>query len=64
MEAKASAVIAPDYVVDEGGLLYFYLRTAANPSDRAELVLLVFRNYGKMTFYTTTMQSWKVVTKG
>ena len=40
-EAKARAIIAPDYVVDEVGLLYFCPRTVANPSDRAELVRLV-----------------------
>ena len=41
MEAKASAVIALDYVVDEGGLLYFFLRLATNLDNRAELVRLV-----------------------
>ena len=40
-EAKASAVIAPDYVVDEGRLLYFCRRSATNPDDRAELARLV-----------------------
>ena len=40
-EAKASAVIAPDYVVDEGRLLYFCRRSATNTDDRAELARLV-----------------------
>ena len=33
-------MIAPYYMVDEGGLLYFCLRPAINPDDRAELVRL------------------------
>ena len=41
MEAKESAVIALDYVVDEGGLLYFCPRSATNIVNRAEVVRLV-----------------------
>ena len=63
-EAKASAVIAPDYMVDEGGLLYFCSQTAANPSDRAELIRLVVPELLQNDVYTTIMQDWKVVTKG
>ena len=37
-------MIAPKYVVGEGGLLYFCPRPATNPDDRAKLVRLVILN--------------------
>ena len=40
-EAKATALIAPDYEVDLNGLLYFCPRSARESDDRVELVRLV-----------------------
>ena len=40
-EAKSSALIAPDYEIDEDGLLFFCPSSVSKSNDRTELIRLV-----------------------
>ena len=49
-EAKLCARIAPDYEVDESGLLFFCPRTAVSAEERTELVRLVVPKFLQRDF--------------
>ena len=62
-EAEVYTLIAPDYEVDQSGLLFFCSRSATEAEDHTELARLVVIKQYSETSCTTTTQVWRVVTK-
>ena len=62
-EKRTIALIAPNYEVDEGGVLYFCPRSTPT-GDRTEMMRLVHQRCCRKISYTTSTPVWKADIKG